>query len=249
MEIKVTGKRVIVTGAGTGIGRAIVQELAEAGAKILVVGRTESTLKETASLHPEIDYLVADLNKDEDIDKIVQAAQEKLDGLDILVNNAGWAPVTPLGSVKPQEFKAAFSTNTRAVFLLTQAFLPLLKESKGSIVNVSSLAAARPVPTMSVYSGSKAAVNAFANAWAKELALFGIRVNTINPGPIETPIYDKTELSEEEMTVHRKKVTDMTPLARFGKPEEVSGAVLFLASEKASFITGAELAVDGGLAL
>ena len=249
MDIKITGKRAIVTGAGTGIGRAIAQELAEAGAKVLVVGRTESTLKETSALHQEIDYLVADLNKDEDIEKIVQAAQEKLDGLDILVNNAGWAPVTPLGSVKPQEFNAAFGTNTRAVFLLTQALLPLLKESKGNIVNVSSAAAARPVPTMSVYSGSKAAVNAFANAWAKELAPLGIRVNTINPGPIETPIYDKTELSEKEMKAHRKKVTDMTPLARFGKPEEVSGAVLFLASDRASFITGAELAVDGGQAL
>lgn len=249
MDIKITGKRAIVTGAGTGIGRAIAQDLAEAGAKVLIVGRTESTLKETASLHQDIDYLVADLNKDEDIEKIVQAAQEKLDGLDILVNNAGWAPVTPLGSVKSQEFNAAFGTNTRAVFLLTQALLPLLKESKGNIVNVSSAAAARPVPTMSVYSGSKAAVNAFANAWAKELAPLGIRVNTINPGPIETPIYDKTELSEEEMKAHRKKVTDMTPLARFGKPEEVSGAVLFLASDKASFITGSELAVDGGQAL
>ena len=135
------------------------------------------------------------------------------------------------------------------MFLLTQALLPLLKESKGNIVNVSSAAAVRPVPTMSVYSGSKAAVNAFANAWAKELASLGIRVNTINPGPIETPIYDKTELSEVEMEAHRKKVTDMTPLARFGKPEEVSGAVLFLASDKASFITGSELAVDGGQAL
>lgn len=249
MDIKITGKRAIVTGAGTGIGRAIAQELAEAGAKVLVVGRTESTLQETASLHQEIEYLVADLNKDEDIEKIVHAAEEKLGGLDILVNNAGWAPVTPLGSVKPQEFKAAFDTNTRAVFLLTQALLPFLKESKGNIVNVSSAAATRPVPTMSVYSGSKAAVNAFARAWAKELAPLGIRANTVNPGPIETPIYDKTELSEEEMKAHRKRVIDMTPLARFGKPEEVSGAVLFLASDRASFITGAELAVDGGQAL
>lgn len=167
--------------------------------------------------------------------------------LDILVNNAGWAPVTTLGDVKQQEIEMVFSINTHAVFDLTQESLPLLKETQGNIVNISSTAAAMPLATMSVYSGSKAAVNAFGLSWTKELAPYGIRVNTVSPGPIETPIYDKTELSDEEMQAHRQRVTSMVPLSRFGTVEEVAPAVLFLVSDKASYMTGVEFAVDGGM--
>ena len=247
MTIHMDGKVALVTGAGSGIGQVIATYLAKAGAKVMTVERTETTLKETAVLHENITYLVADISRSEQIANIVSVIRERYGRLDVLVNNAGVAPVTPLGEISLQEYDTTFTTNVRAVIDLTQQALPLLKASKGNVVNISSTAAEKPIPNMSVYSASKAAMSALTKSWAKELAKDGIRFNNVIVGPIETPIYDKTALSDEGAQKHREFVLGTIPMGHYGEPDDVAAAVLFLASKEAKFITGADFAMDGGV--
>lgn len=239
----------LVTGAGSDIGQDIAVKLAQMGANVVITGRKEAPLKETAALHGNISYIVADVGKTEDVSRILAEIKQKFNRLDIIVNNAGMAPVTPIADQTLAEFDAVFNINVRAVVDLTTQALPLLKESKGSIVNIGSAVANQPLPNMSVYSASKAALKTLTFVWAKELAKDGIRVNNIAVGPIETPIYDKTELSAEEAQAHKDRVTSLVPLGRFGLPKDISAIVALLVSEEGSFITGADIAVDGGFGI
>lgn len=239
----------LVTGAGSGIGQNIAVKLAQMGANVVITGRKEAPLKETAALHGNISYIVADAGKTEDVSRILAEIKQKFNRLDIIVNNAGMAPVTSIAEQTLAEFDTVFNINVRAVVDLTTQALPLLKESKGSIVNIGSAVANQPLPNMSVYSASKAALKILTFVWAKELAKDGIRVNNIAVGPIETPIYDKTELSAEEAQAHKDRVTSLVPLGRFGQPKDISAIVALLLSEEGSFITGADIAVDGGFGI
>jgi Dehydrogenases with different specificities (related to short-chain alcohol dehydrogenases) len=239
----------LVTGAGSGIGQDIAVKLAQMGANVVITGRKEAPLKETAALHGNISYIVADAGKTEDVSRILAEIKQKFNRLDIIVNNAGMAPVTPIAEQTLAEFDTVFNINVRAVVDLTTQALPLLKESKGSIVNIGSAVANQPLPNMSVYSASKAALKTLTFVWAKELAKDGIRVNNIAVGPIETPIYEKTELSAEEAQAHKDRVTSLVPLGRFGLPKDISAIVALLVSEEGSFITGADIAVDGGFGI
>lgn len=239
----------LITGAGSGIGQDIAVKLAQMGANVVITGRKESLLKETAALHGNISYIVADVGKTEDVSRVLVEIKQKFNRLDIMVNNAGMAPVTPIAEQTLAEFDAVFNINVRAVVDLTTQALPLLKESKGSIVNIGSAVANQPLPNMSVYSASKAALKTLTFVWAKELAKDDIRVNNIAVGPIETPIYDKTELSAEEAQAHKDRVTSLVPLGRFGQPKDISAIVALLVSEEGSFITGADTAVDGGFGI
>lgn len=247
MEIEWKDKIVLVTGAAMGIGREIALQFERSGAKVLATDLDEAGLRETASLARGIETFVGDLTRHEVLEALRETIKETFGRLDTLVNNAGWAPVTPMEQVKMSEFDAAFGINTRALFELTHLLLPMLQESRGSIVNLTSAAVGVGHANMSVYSGSKAAVRSFTKVWCKEFAKSGVRVNTVSPGPVMTPIYDKTELSPEALEAHKARVTSMVPLGRFGKPEEVAPVVVFLASEQAAFITGADIAVDGGV--
>lgn len=247
MKLDFENKRVLVTGAGSGIGREIARQFAEEGSKVLIVGRSEEPLKETASLNSNISYITADLTTDKGIDKIVKELSDRFGGLDVLVNNAGWSPVHPFEEETMEEIQRAFDINVFAVCHLVLNTLPMLKESKGNIVNISSTAIRNHLINMSVYSAAKAAVDMFTKVWAKEFAPFGVRVNSVSPGPIESPIYDKLGISGEEKDAHMARVTAGVPLGRFGKDVEVAPAVLFLASEKTgSYITGSDYCVDGG---
>ena len=239
----------LITGAGSGIGQDIAVKLAQMGANVVITGRKESPLKETAALHGNISYIVADVGKTEDVSRVLVEIKQKFNRLDIMVNNAGMAPVTPIAKQTLAEFDTVFNINVRAVVDLTTQALPLLKESKGSIVNIGSAVANQPLPNMSVYSASKAALKTLTFVWAKELAKDGIRVNNIAVGPIETPIYDKTELSAEEAQAHKDRVTSLVPLGRFGQPKDISAIVALLVSNEGSFITGADIAVDGGFGI
>ena len=247
MNINMKNKVVLVTGAGSGIGQAVAKYMADAGARVMVVGRTEHTLQETSNLRENIDYTVADITVASEIVRLLDEIKSHYGDLDVLVNNAGLAPVMPLEKVKNEEYMNTFDTNVRAVLELTQQMMPMLKKKQGNIVNISSTAANLPIAGMSVYSASKAAVRGLTRAWAKEFAKAGVRVNSVAVGPIETPIYDKTDLSDAAAEEHRQRVLRMIPLGHYGQPEDVAAMVLFLASEQAGFVTGADFTVDGGV--
>ena len=170
MYESLNNKVALVTGAGTGIGRAIARRLADEGAHVMIVGRTETTLVETAACNEKITYLTADLESKTGIQTVVQTVSERYGRLDILVNNAGWAPVTPFAEMKIEEYDKVFAINVRAVVMLTQACLPMLKETKGNILNITTTMTTNPIATMANYAASKAAVYTMTRAWAKELA-------------------------------------------------------------------------------
>lgn len=247
MKLNLENKTALVTGAGTGVGREIARMLADEGVNVMIVGRTEKNLKETAALNERISFMTADVTKPEDIDGITSEIKRKWGKLDILVNNAGWSPIHPFEEETMEEFDEAFNINVRAVAQLVLKTLPMLKESKGNIINISSAAIRNHLVNMSVYTAAKGAIDMFTKIWAKEFAPYGIRVNSVSPGPIETPIYDKLGVDGEEKAGHMARVTAGIPMGRFGKAEEVAPAVVFLASEAvASYITGNDYAVDGG---
>ncbi|GAA0137466.1 SDR family oxidoreductase [Paenibacillus sp. YSY-4.3] len=246
MSTRLANKVALLTGGGSGIGRVIALHLANEGATVVIIGRSEDTLQESANQHSNISYMVADVGNSDNLSHILSEIQNRLGKLDILINNAGVAPVTPLAEVDMSEFDNVFRVNVRGVVDLTKQALPLLKESKGNVINISSAIANNPMPNMSIYSSSKAAVTTLTKVWAKELAIDGIRVNSVAVGPIKTPIYDKAGLSEEASQEHVASVQRIVPLGRFGTSEEVASVVAFLASDEASYVTGSDYAVDGG---
>lgn len=247
MNLHLENKVALVTGGSTGIGRAIAGVLANEGARVLIVARKEAELKESAAQHENIGYIPADLTKDEDIQRIYDRVLNDYGRLDILVNNAGWAPVTPIEQIQMDEYDRCYDINVRSVVALTLKTLPLIKANKGNIINISSAAVLFPMPTMSIYAGAKGAIDITTRAWAKALAKDGVRVNSVNVGPIWTPIYEKTDLDAEGAQKHIDAVTSTIPLGRFGQPEDVASVVAFLASDQAGFVTGSAYGVTGGV--
>jgi NAD(P)-dependent dehydrogenase (short-subunit alcohol dehydrogenase family) len=241
-------KVAVVTGGSTGIGAASAKLLAEDGFKVLITGRNKETLIESAAQHDNIDYLISDVSIHDDVIKTVDHIKNVYQRLDVLVNNAGIATPIPFEQITMEHYDDIFNINVRGLVDMTHASLPLLKESKGNIINIASIVADDPFPGFVIYSASKGAVITITKGLAKELAEFGIRVNAISPGPIETPLFNKMGMNEEEQQGMGEKISAMVPLARFGTSEEVATAVAFLASDKASYVTGAQYKVDGGIA-
>lgn len=243
---KLKDKVALVTGGSTGIGASTALAFANEGAKVLITGRHKETLETAAAQHENISYLVADVSKPEDTAATIAHVQETFGSLDILVNNAGIALFVPLEHSQLKDFDAQFNINVRGLYETTRQAIPLLTESKGVILSTASAVANSPMPNAAAYSATKAAVVALTRAWAKELAPKGIRVNVVNPGPIETPIFSKTGLSEEELKGMAEQIGHMVPLGKFGVPEDIAQAFVYLASDDAAYVTGAQLAVDGG---
>ena len=240
-------KVALVTGGSTGIGRAVAHALAARGAKVVITGRNAETLKESASQNPSIRAVVADVADPSDARRVINELTSKEGRLDILVNNAGVAPASPLAQATPEHVSEIFGTNVAGVVETTRQALSLLRASKGTIVNVASVVADKPLPNLSVYSASKAAVLALTRSWAQELAADGIRVNVVSPGPIETPIFGKMGLTSEQWDQMAATILQRVPLGRFGTADEVAEVVTFLASSSAAFVNGAQYAVGGGI--
>ncbi len=232
--------------AKLGIGKAIALSFAREGAKVVIVGRGESALKETAILSENISCVAGDITNSQTVKKIVEKLETDFDGkLDILVNNAGWCPVQPITEVTVEDYDKAFNLDVRAVVDLTTQTLPLIIKAKGSIINLSSVGATHPAKNLSMYVGAKAAIENFTRVWALELAEYGVRVNAIAPGAIETNIWNVTDLSPEDAKKHKDGIASGIPFKRFGTAEEVAKVALFLASDEASYVSGSIYAVDG----
>ncbi|MBL8953690.1 MAG: SDR family oxidoreductase [Myxococcaceae bacterium] len=239
----------LVTGGGTGIGAAIAKQLAEAGAKVLITGRSDHTLKSSATAHPNIAWLAADIAKPGDCARTIDEVKSRYGRLDVLVNNAGILEVAPLSDAGAEHVRRTFDINVVGLIELTRLALPLLKASKGNVVNLATVIADQPFANMSVYCASKAAVLALTRAWAQELAADGIRVNAVSPGPIETPMFtaEKLKISPAALDQMAPQVLSLVPSKRFGKPDEVAQVVSFIASGAASYVSGAQYTVGGGL--
>ena len=243
--MKLDGKVAIVTGSGSGIGKAIAVRYAKEGAHVVIVGRREAVLKETAALDDKISYVAGDITKDEVIGHIIETVKEKYGHLDIVINNAGRCPVQPITEITIEDYDKAFSLDVRALVNMTIHALPMIIEAKGNIINLSSVGATHRSANLSMYQAAKIAVENFTRVWAIELAEKGVRVNAIAPGAIRTDIWNVTNLSLEDAKKHEEGIASSIPFKRFGKPDEVANVALFLASDEASYVSGSVYAVEG----
>ena len=235
-----TGKVAVVTGGSSGIGQAIAQRFVAEGAYVFITGRRQSALdKAKALIGQNVTTVRGDATSTADLDRLFETVlQEK-----------GKLAVEPaeFGKITEDDFDKTFDLNARATLFTAQKALPLMRDG-GSIVLVGSIAGHKGLNGYTTYSATKAALRSYARTWTQEFKDRGIRVNTLSPGPIDTPIMDGQADTKEGADAIRATFASMIPLARMGQPEEVAAAAYFLASEESSFVTGIELAVDGGMA-
>ncbi|XP_020715504.1 uncharacterized protein LOC101451153 [Ceratitis capitata] len=248
--MSLSGKVVIVTGASSGIGAATALEFAKHGAKVTLVGRNEANLKasvascKAANSKADLLPIIADITVD--AKRIINETVEKYGQLDVLVNNAGIFEVGNILDIDVDQFDRIFNTNLRAVFLLTKLAAPHLIKTQGNIVNVSSVTGLRAFPGLSTYCASKAALDHFTRCIALDLAPHKVRVNGVGPGVIVTDIHARRGLTPEGVAEYLELCKQTHALGRVGEPKEVADAIIFLASDNASFITGAVIPIDGG---
>ena len=243
------GKAAVITGGNSGIGFAIASRFIAEGARILIVGQRQDAVAEAvAKLGNAASGLVGDIADLATHERIADEAASQFGQLDIYVANAGVIRPEPAASVSPAEYGRQFDTNTRAVFFGMQMIAPRMAD-RGSMLMISSIATSKLLDGHAVYAGSKAAAEAFVRAFAIELAPHGIRVNVISPGPTTTPILTKLGVPMAEIPALEAALAGRIPLGRMGSVDDISEAALFLASDTSKFITGVNLAVDGGMSL
>jgi NAD(P)-dependent dehydrogenase (short-subunit alcohol dehydrogenase family) len=241
------GKHAVVTGGTTGIGYSAAERLVAEGATVLITGQNPERVREAAAkLGNHASGLVVDQRNPNDIAKLANTVQEQWGGLDILFLNAGIVVLGPTEAQTEEQFDDQMDTNVKGPFLIMQRLAPLLRQGS-SVVATTSVVDRKGVPGMAAYAASKAALRSLVRTWAAEFKDRGIRVNAVAPGPIETPIFGKLGLGETQLNGMAAAMQSQIPLGRFGAPTEVAGAVAFLASSDASFMTGEELTLAGGM--
>jgi len=245
---ELTGKLALVTGGGTGIGFGISKCLVNAGASVVITGRREEVLKNaTIELGERSSYVIHDITELDAIPDFVRFIESRHGSIDILVNNAGINDVKPPFEVSDTDFQSIMNTNLAAVFSLTREVATfMVQRNRGSIIMITSLAAIYGLQDVAPYAASKSGLLGLTRSLATDLSPSGVRVNAIAPGFIVTPMHEEAikRFPEKE-----KKILERTPLRRFGTPEEIGYAVVFLASDASAFITGVQLPVDGGNAI
>jgi NAD(P)-dependent dehydrogenase (short-subunit alcohol dehydrogenase family) len=245
---RLNGKVAVITGGSSGIGLATAQRFAQEGAYVFITGRRQSELdKAKALIGIDVTTVAGDASKSTDLDKLFATVLEQKGGLDILVDNSGRVEPEELGKITEENFDATFDLNARATLFTVQKALPLMRDG-GSVIIVGSVAGYIGVRGYTTYSATKAALRSYTRTWTREFNDRGIRFNTLSPGPIDTPIMDGQADSPEGADAIRAEFAAAIPLHRMGRPEEIASAALFLASDDSSFVAGAELSVDGGMA-
>ncbi|MFJ9450549.1 SDR family NAD(P)-dependent oxidoreductase [Herbaspirillum sp. NPDC101397] len=245
---KLQGKIAVVTGGNSGIGLATAKRFVEEGAYVFIIGRRQAELdKAVKEIGRNVTAVQGDVTNLNDLDRLYATVKETKGVIDVLFANAGFVELKTIDQISPAHFDKTFDINTKGLLFTVQKALPLMRQG-GSIILVSSIANSKAMPSYTAYSASKAAIRSFARTWTLELKDRGIRVNTLSPGPVDTPIIDLQFPTREETDKLRETFAQAIPLGRLGRPEELASAALFLASDDSSFVAGIDLPVDGGMA-
>jgi NAD(P)-dependent dehydrogenase (short-subunit alcohol dehydrogenase family) len=248
MSNKFVGKIAVITGASTGMGLATAKRFVQEGMDhVFITGRRKDALDTAvAEIGKNVTAVQGDVANLNDLDRLYKAVQKQNRKIDVIFANAGIAHLAPFGTVEEKFFDLHFNANVKGLFFTVQKALPLMNDG-GAIILNGSIATIKGFPEISVYSATKAAVRSFARTWTNELRERRIRVNTISPGHIDTPIFD-TWQQGDALVKMKKELASNVPLGRLGDPDEIAKAVSFLASDEASYVSGIELFVDGGVA-
>ena len=246
--MKLQNKVAVITGGSSGIGLATARRFVAEGAHVFITGRRRSELDQARSqIGSNVTTVQGDVANLDDLDRLYRTVADEKGVVDIVFANAGFVELLPIDAVTPEHFDKTISINLRGLLFTVQKALPLMKNG-GSIVLNSSVVGVMGLPGHGVYGATKAGVRSFARTWAAELKDRGIRVNVVSPGATDTPIIDGQFTTRQQAESAQAAFAERTPLARLGRPDELASAVLFLASDESSFITGIDLQVDGGLA-
>ena len=244
MSKKLEGKVALVTGGNSGIGLATAKQFVNEGAYVYITGRRAPELAIAAKeIGKNVTGVPGDVSNLGDLDRLFAQIQREKGKLDIVFANAGFANFAPLGKITEEHYDSLFNSNVKGLLFTVQKALPLLSDGASIILN-ASIVSSKGSAEWSVYSATKAAVRSFARTWTADLKDRRIRVNAVSPGYTDTPPWHSMEAVEQQM----KTISDSVPLGRFGTPDEIAKAVVFLASDDSSYVTGIELFVDGGVA-
>jgi len=241
---KLKGKIALITGGNSGIGLATAKQFVNQGAYVFITGRRESELAAAAKeIGKNVTGVQGDVSKLGDLDRLFEQIKREKGKLDVVFANAGAAEFAPLGKITEEHYDSLFNRNVKGLLFTVQKALPLMPDGASIILN-ASVVASKGLPDWSIYSATKATVRSFARTWTTDLKNRRIRVNAVSPGYTDTPPWHSAEGAEQLM----KSISKGVPLGRFGTPDEVAKAVVFLASDDSSYVTGAELFVDAGVA-
>ena len=246
--MKLSNKIAIITGGSTGMGLATAQRFIQEGMDhVFITGRRKDALdRAVTEIGPKVTGIQGDVSNLNDLEHLYDEIKKYGRKIDVIFANAGIALLAPFGNVNEEFFDLHFDANVKGLFFSVQKGLPLMNDG-GSIILNASIAAAKGFPGMSVYSATKAAIRSFARTWTNDLRERRIRVNAISPGHIDTPILESLQQGDA-LTQMKEEFKRAVPLGRLGDPDEIAKAVSFLASDEASYVTGVELFVDGGVA-
>jgi NAD(P)-dependent dehydrogenase (short-subunit alcohol dehydrogenase family) len=245
---KLEGKIALITGANSGIGLATAKQFVNEGAYVFITGRRDPELAAAVKeIGRNVTGVQGDVSNLADLDRLFAQIKREKGKLDIVFANAGVATYAPFGEITEERYDSIFNINVKGLLFTVQKALPLLPDGASIILN-ASIVASKGLPANSVYSATKAAVRSFARTWTTDLKDRRIRVNAVSPGPIETPGLNDLVASAGAGEQRLKMLSNSVPLGRLGTPDEIAKAVVFLASDDSSYITGTELFVDGGFA-